>query len=54
MESASISNSLHWNNFVAAVIAEKNRQIDDLRRQIERNLKQNRLANLEQGGNRSM
>jgi uncharacterized phage infection (PIP) family protein YhgE len=29
-----------------AVIAEKNRQLDEMRRQIERNMSQNRLANL--------
>lgn len=29
-----------------AVVAEKNRQIEDMRRQIERNMSQNRLANL--------
>ena len=32
-----------------AIIAEKNRQLDEMRRQIERNMSQNRLANLRRG-----
>ena len=37
-----------------AVIAEKNRQLDEMRRQVERNMSQNRLANLRRDMGREM
>jgi len=40
---AELSNNAQSMN---AIIAEKNRQLDEMRRQIERNMSQNRLANL--------